>query len=48
MYASSFGQSEKIDKLIMRLYERVTDEVKKSKNATEAEGMLGLLLAGTE
>ncbi|KAK6329759.1 hypothetical protein TWF696_003623 [Orbilia brochopaga] len=48
LYAASFGQSKAIDALVVKLYQRVNDEVRKSKSATEVHGMLSLLLAGSE
>ncbi|EGX50713.1 hypothetical protein AOL_s00075g139 [Orbilia oligospora ATCC 24927] len=48
IYASSFGQSKQIDNLVVKLHERVNEEIRKSKSATEVHGMLSLLLAGSE
>ncbi|KAF3933125.1 Beta-TrCP [Dactylella cylindrospora] len=48
LYANSLGQSKEIDSMVIKIWDRVNEEIKKSKNATEVHGMLSLLLAGSE
>lgn len=48
IYAGQLGQSKQIDNMVIKLSDRVNEEITKSKNATEIEGMLSLLLAGSE
>ncbi|MCJ1285746.1 hypothetical protein MMC26_005087 [Xylographa opegraphella] len=44
LYATQMGQSNHIDTLLKRLHDQVRREVRKSQQAWQTEGMLGLLL----
>ncbi|KAL7275830.1 U3 small nucleolar RNA-associated protein 15 [Rhizina undulata] len=48
MYSHALGQSPEFDRLIKRLYDRVTREIENSKQACQTKGMLGMLLAVNE
>lgn len=47
MYSHALGQSPEFDNLIRRLRDRVSNEVKNSKQACRTKGMLGMLLAAS-